>query len=74
MFHAMRPFLLCLLLLNPLHLTGDDFLPRAANGGQLIMHGVPEIPAELVARISRYQDVRSATLARAFTSGRSSVT
>ena len=61
MFHAMRRFLLCFLLLTPLHGAGNEFLPRSANGGQLVMHGVPEIPAELVARISQYQDVRSAT-------------
>ena len=33
---------------------------RAVNGGQLILHDVPEIPATLVERLNRYQNVRSA--------------
>lgn len=61
MVGVMRRLLLCLLLLSPLHGAGNDFQPRSANRGQLIMHGVPEIPAELVARIGQYQNVRSAT-------------
>ncbi|MEJ2383114.1 MAG: S9 family peptidase [Xanthomonadales bacterium] len=33
---------------------------RTVNGGQLILHDVPEIPAALVERLNRYQNVRSA--------------
>jgi dipeptidyl aminopeptidase/acylaminoacyl peptidase len=58
---AMRQFALCIMLLAPLSGAGNDFLPRSTNDGQLIMHGVPDIPDELVARIRRYQDVRSAS-------------
>jgi dipeptidyl aminopeptidase/acylaminoacyl peptidase len=61
MVSVMRRLLLCFLLLIPLHGAGNDFQPRSANDGQLIMHGVPEIPADLVARIRQYQNVRSAT-------------
>jgi len=61
MSSAMYRILFCLLLIIPLSGRGYDFQARSANDGQLIMHGVPEIPAELVARIRQYQDVRSAT-------------
>jgi dipeptidyl aminopeptidase/acylaminoacyl peptidase len=39
----------------------DDIPPWTANGGQLILQGVPEIPAALVERVRQYQNVRSAT-------------
>jgi dipeptidyl aminopeptidase/acylaminoacyl peptidase len=56
----MRRFLLTILLLAPLAASGDGFEPLSANDGQLIMRGVPEIPAELAERVRQYQDVRSA--------------
>lgn len=57
----MRPLCLALILtLIPL-LAGGNSVPQwRANGGQLILHGVPEIPPELVDRIKQYQNVRSA--------------
>jgi dipeptidyl aminopeptidase/acylaminoacyl peptidase len=61
MVAAMRRFLLCFLLLTPLGVSGDGFEPLAANDGQLIMRGVPEIPTALAERIQQYQDVRSAS-------------
>jgi dipeptidyl aminopeptidase/acylaminoacyl peptidase len=33
---------------------------RSVNNGQLILQGVPEIPAQLVSRLNQYQNVRSA--------------
>jgi len=62
MVTAMRLFLLCILLLAALPgIGGDDPLPRSTNDGQLIMHGVPEIPEDLVSRVGQYLNVRSAT-------------
>ena len=34
---------------------------RTANNGNLIMEDVPEIPAEIVESLNRYQNVRSAS-------------
>lgn len=39
---------------------GDPITRWTANGGQLVLEGVPPIPAELVQRLNRYQNVRSA--------------
>lgn len=61
MLTVMRPTLLILLLC--LACTAQAVQPattRATNGGQLILQDVPEIPADLVERISQYQNVRSA--------------
>ena len=41
---------------------GFDATPtRTANDGNVVLEGVPEISEELVARLNRYQNVRSAT-------------
>jgi dipeptidyl aminopeptidase/acylaminoacyl peptidase len=49
--------LLC--LVSPLALAGPD-TEWTANEGQLVLQDVPEIPPELVQRLNRYQNVRSA--------------
>lgn len=36
---------------------------RTANNGNLVMQGIPEVPAELKKRLDRYQNVRSANFA-----------
>lgn len=59
----MKRLLLCLLLsLQPAALlaVADADREWTANNGQLILRGVPEIPPELVSRLNRYQNVRSA--------------
>ena len=59
--HRMRPACLSLLLaLAPFSAGGDDVPRWEANDGQLILHGVPEIPPSLVDRVGRYQNARSA--------------
>jgi len=57
----MHRFFLSILLLAPLVASGASFEALSANDGQLIMRGVPEIPAALAERIRQYQEVRSAT-------------
>jgi dipeptidyl aminopeptidase/acylaminoacyl peptidase len=44
----------------------EDVARTFANNGQLIMEGVPPIPAEIVASLNRYQNVRAASF-RAWT-------
>ena len=57
----MKPLLLCLLVvLLPAAARADAADQWTANNGQLILRGVPEIPADLVKRLNRYQNVRSA--------------
>jgi dipeptidyl aminopeptidase/acylaminoacyl peptidase len=57
-----RPFgLLLPLLLWALPAAANDIPEWTANSGQLILQGVPEIPAALVERLKQYQNVRSAT-------------
>ncbi len=48
------------LLLAPLTVAGSEVSQWAANGGQLILQDVPEIPPALVNRLNQYQNVRSA--------------
>lgn len=54
-----RVFFLVLLLAT---MPGTSFAiqERTANGGQLILRGVPDIPPELVGRLKQYQNVRAA--------------
>jgi len=40
--------------------AGDGPRTRVVNGGQMILHDVPDIPPALVERLKRYQNVRSA--------------
>jgi dipeptidyl aminopeptidase/acylaminoacyl peptidase len=61
MISAMYRIILYLLLPAALVASTGEFEQRFANGGQLIMQGVPEIPQALARRIERYQNVRSAT-------------
>jgi len=57
----MRALCLALILtVIPLSAGGNNVPQWQANEGQLILHGVPEIPPELVDRIKQYQNVRSA--------------
>ena len=52
--------LACLLAAAPA--PGFDATPkRTANDGNVVLEGVPEISEQLVARLNRYQSVRSAT-------------
>lgn len=51
--------ILCIL---PLTLSGEPGEKWTANDGQMILHGVPEIPNDLVERLNRYQNVRSASM------------
>ena len=44
----------------------EDVARTFANDGMLIMEGIPEIPADIVASLNRYQNVRSASF-RAWT-------
>ena len=60
MISTMYRLALYLLLPTALAASTVEFEQRSANGGQLIMQGVPEIPQALAQRIQRYQDVRSA--------------
>lgn len=57
MFRFLTITLLCLM-----HAVAFADEPKqwTANGGQLILEGVPEIPESLVGRLNRYQNVRSA--------------
>jgi dipeptidyl aminopeptidase/acylaminoacyl peptidase len=55
-----RICLILMLSLSPLSAGGNDVPQWHANDGQLILHGVPEIPAALVERIRHYQNARSA--------------
>ena len=52
-----------LLVLSLIHAAAHaDFADEwTANEGQLILRGVPDIPADLVERLNRYQNVRSAS-------------
>jgi dipeptidyl aminopeptidase/acylaminoacyl peptidase len=49
-----------MLALIPISAIGADVPRWEANGGQLILHDVPEIPPSLLARVGRYQNARSA--------------
>ena len=40
--------------------VAEDITRRVANDGQLVMEDVPEIPANIVDDLNRYQNVRSA--------------
>ena len=40
--------------------SADDIQERTVNDGQLILQGVPAIPADMVARVEQYQNVRAA--------------
>ena len=53
--------LILALLLTPLSLVAETPVEWTANDGQMILQGVPEIPADLVSRLKQYQDVRSAS-------------
>jgi dipeptidyl aminopeptidase/acylaminoacyl peptidase len=55
--------LITLLACLPLLAPAAEPVTRSANGGQLILQDVPEIPPTLVERLSRYQNVRSARFA-----------
>ena len=56
---SFQRFFLVLFFL-PFAVQADALRQWTANDGQLILHDVPEIPAELVQRLNRYQNVRSA--------------
>lgn len=59
-----KPFerlLLSLLLCLPIAAAAEAIPQWTANDEQLILSGVPDIPRELVSRLNRYQNVRSAT-------------
>jgi dipeptidyl aminopeptidase/acylaminoacyl peptidase len=57
----MKPIFLSLILcISSAALAVDAPDVWTANGGQLILQDVPPIPAELVKRLNRYQNVRSA--------------
>jgi dipeptidyl aminopeptidase/acylaminoacyl peptidase len=53
--------LLFALLLAPVTAPGAEISQWSANDGQLILQGVPEIPAPLIDRLNQYQNVRSAS-------------
>jgi dipeptidyl aminopeptidase/acylaminoacyl peptidase len=61
----MPRFSLIALCMGPLlwapQAAANDSLEWTANRGQLILQGVPEIPAALVERVQQYQNVRSAS-------------
>jgi len=58
----MNRFLVYLIIaLLPGAMSADTDESWTANDGQLILRGFPEIPADLVNRVNRYQNVRSAT-------------
>lgn len=44
-------------------LLGDDIRSRRVNDGNLVLQDIPEIPADLVESLDRYQNVRSASFA-----------
>jgi len=54
------PILTLVLMLFPLSASAEGLPDWTTNDGQLILQGVPDIPAELVGRLKQYQDVRSA--------------
>ena len=54
-------FLLSLLLCLPIAAAAEAVPQWTANDEQLVLSGVPDIPRELVSRLNRYQNVRSAT-------------
>ena len=57
----LRGAALCLCLaLSPVSAEVDSPDQWVTNDGQLVLQGVPPIPAELVQSVKRYQDVRSA--------------
>ena len=58
--HLFQILLLALFASLPTPAAAAEPQTRAVNGGQLILHDVPEIPATLVERLNRYQNVRSA--------------
>jgi dipeptidyl aminopeptidase/acylaminoacyl peptidase len=60
--HLFRLFALAVLATGGT-VAAADVETRTANNGNLIMENVPEIPAELVASLNRYQNVRSALFA-----------
>jgi dipeptidyl aminopeptidase/acylaminoacyl peptidase len=49
-----------IVLLAALPFARAEILHRTANNGQLVMEDVPEIPAQIVTDLNRYQNVRSA--------------
>ena len=57
----MRFLILCTTLMClALPASADEIERRVANNGNLVMEDVPEIPADIVAGLNRYQNVRSA--------------
>jgi len=62
-FRHMKIIPLFLILCTlPFTLIAEPGEKWTANDGQLILHGVPEIPDDLVERLNRYQNVRSASI------------
>lgn len=60
-------FLVCvplvgLMLLAPAWGFGQDITIRNANNGNVVLDGVPEVPARIGEQLNRYQNVRSAGL------------
>jgi len=59
----MKLFPLCLILsFLPLATAAEPLLEWTANDGQLVLQGVPDISPDLVQRLNRYQNVRSAAI------------
>jgi len=58
----MRFLILCTTLVClALPASAEEIERRVANNGNLVMEDVPEIPADIVAGLNRYQNVRSAS-------------
>ncbi|AKS41495.1 S9 family peptidase [Wenzhouxiangella marina] len=72
MLRVLPSLLLLSILLAVLPLQADDHVERrTANSGNVVMEGVPEIPADIGEQLRRYQNVRSAGLVDWSADGRS---